>query len=191
WSSSVEVAVSGVPNRPPTAIFRATPEAGMAPLSVSFDASASTDPDDDALSFHWRFGDGAEGDGRVVAHAFAAAGTYEVTLEVSDGRGGSDEASLSIRVAPGGEVFLRGDANLDGRRDIGDAIVILSHIFSDGPLDCADAGDVSDDGQLDIGDPIGLLNHLFIAPDPLPEPFETPGSDPTADGLDCAVGLSG
>ncbi len=73
------------PNEAPSAAFSATPERGDAPLEVIFDASGSSDPEGDALSYAWTFGDGETGEGVQVAHTYDAAGEYGVTLTVSDG----------------------------------------------------------------------------------------------------------
>ena len=45
-------------NIPPVARFFASPESGSAPLLVSFDASASNDPDGVIENYSWDFGDG-------------------------------------------------------------------------------------------------------------------------------------
>ncbi len=50
-------------NRPPTARMTATPRSGEVPLAVSFDGSASSDPDaGDTLTYIWNFGDGPRRD---------------------------------------------------------------------------------------------------------------------------------
>jgi len=54
---------------------------------VSFDASGSTDADGTIVSWAWNFGDGATGSGMTAAHAYAASGTYAVTLTVTDDDG--------------------------------------------------------------------------------------------------------
>ena len=74
-------------NTPPLASFTATPATGSAPLVVEFDASASTDPDGDALVYGWDFDDGATGSSVSGFHAFADPGSYEVELEVTDEHG--------------------------------------------------------------------------------------------------------
>ena len=72
---------------PPVAVLRVTPNGvGMAGLTeYHFDGSGSSDPNDDALTYSWDFGDGSRGSGETVTHVYRAAGTYEVALTVSDG----------------------------------------------------------------------------------------------------------
>ncbi len=67
----------------PSAAFTVAgaPNAG-APLS--FDASGSSDPDGAIGAYAWSFGDGATATGASATHAYAATGSYEVTLSVVD-----------------------------------------------------------------------------------------------------------
>jgi PKD repeat protein len=82
-------------NRAPVAAFGAS----AADLAVSVDASATTDPDGDALSYAWDFGDGATAVGKTASHAYAAAGTYTVTLTASDSRlqGSASQAVTAVQ----------------------------------------------------------------------------------------------
>ena len=54
-------------------------------MAVAFDGGASTDPDNDPLTYAWTFGDGATGTGKTPTHAYATLGTFTVTLVVNDG----------------------------------------------------------------------------------------------------------
>ncbi|WNJ95576.1 glycoside hydrolase family 6 protein [Vibrio ruber] len=72
-------------NTPPVAAMTVTPASGQAPLLVNFDASASTDADNDVLTYIWDFGDGATGSGVTTSHTYADPGKYTVSLIVSDG----------------------------------------------------------------------------------------------------------
>lgn len=55
-------------------------------LSCSFDGTGSTD-DGSVTGWSWAFGDGSTGTGSIISHAFATAGTYSVTLTVTDNQG--------------------------------------------------------------------------------------------------------
>ncbi len=55
--------------------------------TLFFDASASSDPDQDTLSYSWDFGDNSSSKGVVVSHHFAGYGIYPVTLTADDNRG--------------------------------------------------------------------------------------------------------
>jgi hypothetical protein len=67
--------------------------------SADLNAGNSTDADGDPLTFAWDFGDGSTGTGSAVAHAFAAAGSYVVTLTATDSAGISSTATKTIEVA--------------------------------------------------------------------------------------------
>ncbi len=89
-------------NASPVASFRRIPQAGNAPLSVFFDASASADPDGTIVTFTWRYGDGGVGDGVTATHTYASAGLYETELSVSDDRGGTGTTMRMVNVTEPG-----------------------------------------------------------------------------------------
>ncbi|MBF0217625.1 MAG: PKD domain-containing protein [Candidatus Omnitrophica bacterium] len=60
-----------------------------------------TDPDGDALSYAWDFGDGTKGTGSDVSHVYAKGGAYTATLMVNDSlntacSGASDTVSVKL-----------------------------------------------------------------------------------------------
>jgi PKD repeat protein len=71
-------------NQAPTA-DAGGPYTGIINTALSFDGSGSSDPDGDALTYVWDFGDGATGTGATTQHTYTAEGTFTVTLTVSDG----------------------------------------------------------------------------------------------------------
>ena len=85
-------------NQPPTAVLSATPTTGVAPLTVSFDGSASTDPDGTVTSWAWSFGDGASGTGAQTMHVYSTPGTYAAALTVTDNGGASGTATRTVVV---------------------------------------------------------------------------------------------
>jgi len=92
----VLVLVAGCGNLSPIASFTCIPTSGEAPLSVSFDASASSDSDGSITSYVWGFGDGESGGGETASHTYQTAGTYSALLKVTDNDGESDSAGTSI-----------------------------------------------------------------------------------------------
>lgn len=85
-------------NQPPVAVAEASMLSGMEPLTVTFSAANSSDPDGTIQSYSWDFGDGATANGVSAQNTFSA-GTYNVTLTVVDDAGFSDSDSLTIIVA--------------------------------------------------------------------------------------------
>ncbi|MFJ6549394.1 PKD domain-containing protein [Microbacterium sp. NPDC091676] len=83
-SVTKSVVVQGA-NTPPTASFPLSASG----LTVSADASASTDADGTIRSYRWDWGDGTTGEGASTTHTYATPGTRTVTLTVTDDVGGS------------------------------------------------------------------------------------------------------
>ncbi len=95
--------------------LEAAPTTGSAPLTVVFDATGSSDPNGDPLSFAWDLdGDGQRDDSTIAEPSFTytTPGTYQVSVAVADGRGGSDTDTATIVVnaptGPGGVRFSGG-----------------------------------------------------------------------------------
>jgi hypothetical protein len=82
------------PNVLPTASFTA----GVTDLAVAFDATASADSDGTIASTMWDFGDDSQGTGSTVSHTYAKAGTYSVTVTVTDNRGGTATETRDVTV---------------------------------------------------------------------------------------------
>jgi len=92
--------IAPVPSRnsAPLASFTRTALSGEAPLDVSFNASASYDPDGSITSYTWDFGDSESGTGVTVSHTYNNFGTYNVQLAVSDNGGATGTVTHSITV---------------------------------------------------------------------------------------------
>ncbi|HEX3208144.1 MAG TPA: PKD domain-containing protein, partial [Geminicoccaceae bacterium] len=104
-------------------------------VSVAFDASRSSDPDGDQLSYEWRFGDGATGAGRALVHQYPGPGTYHGELRLMDASGQVGAGAVrplevflkqpptavpgsDLAAAPGESVAFDGTASRPGERPI-------------------------------------------------------------------------
>lgn len=86
-------------NRPPIAVASSDKTAGLAPLSVNFTGSNSSDPDGQAITFDWDFGDATPHSTLAdPAHQYQSNGTYIATLTVTDSGAMTSAATVTIKV---------------------------------------------------------------------------------------------
>ncbi|WP_448549873.1 PKD domain-containing protein [Thalassotalea fusca] len=88
---------SGNQNIPPSA----QASINCSGLVCSFDGSSSQDTDGTITSYQWNFGDGSSSTGINANHSYAASGTYNVSLTVTDNEGATNVDSQSISVSDG------------------------------------------------------------------------------------------
>jgi glucose/arabinose dehydrogenase/PKD repeat protein len=157
------------PNKAPNAVASATPDAFCPPTpatQVKFSAAGTTDPEGDALTFSWDFGDGNTGSGSGVNHTYAAPGIYTATLRVSDGGSistatvkvfaGNCPPSVSIQ-SPTGATTWRGGAA---------TALTASGSDVEGPLTYSwDVGLVHKDHRHELGVFPGASNQFVAASD--------------------------
>ena len=87
-------------NLPPIALASVSESAGVGPLEVTFDATASFDPNQDPLTYSRDFdADGSpDSSDATPTRTFSTLGRHVVSLTVSDGHGGVDTATIEIDV---------------------------------------------------------------------------------------------
>ena len=107
-------------NDPPVAMASASPLSGPVPLTVTFSAAGSSDPEGDALLYFWDFGDGSDPvvtDSLQVQHTYNTAGAYVASLRARDAnfefsapariqvQAGNSPPEPAIASPAGGETF--------------------------------------------------------------------------------------
>ena len=99
--------LTGSDNQAPVARIEASPltvPAGDANQTVvTIDASESSDPDGDQLSYSWTvpngtFVNGTTASDAIIEVTFPGTAAYVVTLTVSDANGGTDSAQVTIGI---------------------------------------------------------------------------------------------
>lgn len=107
----IPLGVIAPPAATPTAQFTFTPTAPTANTAVQFDATAScagqssgggcSASSGSITSYAWDFGDGSAGSGKVGSHSYSVAGTFIVTLTVTNDRGVAASSTQAVSVGGG------------------------------------------------------------------------------------------
>lgn len=134
---------------PPSASFTLNPSMGDAPLQVTFDASGSSDSDGSITAYDWSFGDGQDASGVTASYTYTSAGSYRVSLTVTDDSGMTDSTSSTVTVNEPGE----GSFSISGTLRAADNIAVDSDLND--PLASYAANDGFDQAQA-IGNPVML-----------------------------------
>ncbi|NJB86502.1 hypothetical protein GGR26_002270 [Lewinella marina] len=88
----------GPPNQLPQAVASASPPAGTEPLTVTLDGGGSSDPDGFIETYQWAW-DGGSATG-VTSQVTFPAGSYSITLTVTDDQGGQDTDVVNVLASP-------------------------------------------------------------------------------------------
>ena len=171
------------PGAPPAANAIPTPalSSECSLLTCSFDATGSVDTDGEIVSSTWDFGDGETAIGATAEHTYSVAGTYELTLTVTDNRGGTATATRSITVSPDNvdpvaNIVVTCDdltCSFDGARsyDTDGNVVVYEWNLGDGTtamdagVDHTFAGSGRYDVQLTVRDDVGGEGSATVALD--------------------------
>ncbi|NUR23749.1 protease pro-enzyme activation domain-containing protein [Frateuria sp.] len=106
-ASAISALGGGSTNNPPVANFGDV----VSGLTVNF-TDSSTDSDGTIASRSWSFGDGSSSTATNPSHTYAAAGTYNVTLKVTDNGGASSSKTQAVTVG-GGSTQLLGNTGFE------------------------------------------------------------------------------
>ncbi|WP_210480612.1 LamG-like jellyroll fold domain-containing protein [Naasia sp. SYSU D00948] len=94
------------PNQAPTASFTAS----VSGSTVTTNGSGSTDADGTIAGYRWDFGDGATATGATASHTYSQAGTYRITLTVTDDDGATGQATRDVTISPPADGIFAADA---------------------------------------------------------------------------------
>jgi parallel beta-helix repeat protein len=130
----VEWLSRGAIMEPPVASFTYTPPKLFTNQAITFNASSSYDPDGSIENYSWEFGDGANGTGEIVTYSYSAAGTYNVTLTVTDDDGATNKKTEKIELLIKGTYVPDAYPTIQAAVDaaaVGDTIVVRDGIYTE------------------------------------------------------------
>lgn len=116
--TTITIVVGTSNNEAPVALINATPDNGVAPLTIAFNGSNSTD-DAAVVSYLWNFDDGSATSTEMSpSHIFAQKGTYQVSLTVEDVEGLSNVQTITIVVGESGASNIVGMLLINPAKDV-------------------------------------------------------------------------
>jgi glucose/arabinose dehydrogenase len=117
-------------NQPPIAAAHASPTSGAAPLTVSFDASNSHDPDGDPISLAWDLdGDGQYDDSIATqpTWVYPNNGDYTARLKVTDNHSASSTTAIDISVGNTPPTVFIDTPGANQQWSVGDTLTFSGH----------------------------------------------------------------
>ncbi|MGI8693513.1 MAG: PKD domain-containing protein, partial [Geodermatophilaceae bacterium] len=123
--SATAQVVAGQTNAAPQASFTVSCNA----RACSFNGTASSDSDGTVVGYAWNFGDNATATGATTTHTYAAAGTYSVTLVVTDDDGATGTRTQQQTVTQSQTIAFRASATpFDGNGVTSASVTIPSSV---------------------------------------------------------------
>ncbi|MFK7915653.1 MAG: S8 family serine peptidase [Pseudomonadales bacterium] len=159
-------------NAAPTASFTVSPgSGGSAPLNVTMNAANSSDSDGSIASYEWNFGDaGNTAIGQTARYTYTAAGSYTISLTVTDDEGDTGTASATVQVdGSGGNGTVSGTIRILGSSAIdADVHDRLTTISSNNSFDDAQSlpNPVTLGGFANLPNTGAATGNLFTSGDP-------------------------
>jgi PKD repeat protein len=182
---------SGGANNPPVAVANG-PYTGTAGSPVSFSSAGSYDPDGDAITYLWDFGDTNTSTEENPSHTYASSGTYTVILTVTDTYNDTGVDTTSADISGGGSPEICDDTidnDLDTFVDCDDSDCIGDPACPADPEICDDTIDNDGDTFVDcddsdcVGDPACPAGEPEICDDGIDNDLD--GKTDCADKKDC------
>jgi PKD repeat protein len=137
-----------VQNAPPVASFDYSPAQPDPGEWIVFE-STSTDCDDSVASVAWDFDDGTTSTDPNPVHKFDTAGSYDVSLTVTDEDGASDTETIPVSVSPANAPPVAGFVWTPSSPVAGSEVQLYStSVDAEGPL-ASEAWDLDGDGEFD------------------------------------------
>ncbi|MFC4536449.1 ThuA domain-containing protein [Sphaerisporangium dianthi] len=126
-------------NRAPIARATVNPDSGSAPLTVTFSSTGSSDPDGDAITYAWDFGDGGTSTSASPSHTYTANGTYNARLTVRDTGGKTGTITVAVVVGNTRPTVTFGAPAEGGFINFGDTVAYTVNVTDpeDGTVDCS------------------------------------------------------
>jgi len=125
WEGQIKRIRYTAGNQAPRAVASATPTSGNTPLTVTFSATGSSDPEADPISYAWDLdGDGAYDDSTSAnpTYTYTSRGVYQVGLRVTDSHGATATDSIAITAGNTPPVATISTPTSGVTWDVGDAI---------------------------------------------------------------------
>src|SRR2546426_6924885 len=85
-------------DRIPTASYTFTSGILLTSAAITFNGTASFDPDGTIVSYAWVFGDGSTGTGATPSHSYSIAGNYVVKPNITDNSGSTAVSTQTITI---------------------------------------------------------------------------------------------